>query len=275
MSSRSIASMRVDRAEHLAAERVVGEQRLVDERVHPVVGLVLGQEDLLEDHLALGVDLVGPERGIGDDVGEQVEPDRQLLCRQPRVVGGVLRAVKAFISPPTASTASAISLRGARRSVPLNSRCSRKCEAPASSGGSSRPPTPTQQPRRDRAGLGHPLGDDAEAVRPASVCSTPGPAASVISGAATPPPPRRPPVAAPALAAATATVGRRRAEVAELLRGPRRRTRPRRTRPRRRSAPAGAASPAADARRGSDGSRGPARPPPPRDCRSSGDHRAR
>jgi hypothetical protein len=59
--------------------------------------------------------------------------------------------VKAFISPPTASIASAI-WRADRDDVPLNTRCSRKCEAPASAAGSSRPPTPTQTPSdTDRA----------------------------------------------------------------------------------------------------------------------------
>ena len=51
--------------------------------------------------------------------------------------------VKAFMSPPTASMASAMS-RALRVSVPLNSRCSRKCEAPHSGGDSSREPASTQ-----------------------------------------------------------------------------------------------------------------------------------
>ncbi len=54
--------------------------------------------------------------------------------------------VKAFMSPPTASTASAIS-RALRCGVPLKSRCSRKCEAPAMVSGSSTEPVPTQNPR--------------------------------------------------------------------------------------------------------------------------------
>ena len=55
------------------------------------------------------------------------------------------------MSPPTRSTASAIS-RAERSAVPLNSRCSRKCDTPASSAGSSRTPTPTQTPvATDRA----------------------------------------------------------------------------------------------------------------------------
>src|SRR5688572_1600817 len=53
--------------------------------------------------------------------------------------------VKAFMSPPTASTASAMA-RADHRGVPLNRRCSRKCDAPAASGASSREPVPTQKP---------------------------------------------------------------------------------------------------------------------------------
>jgi hypothetical protein len=55
-------------------------------------------------------------------------------------------AVKAFTSPPTASKASAMS-RAVRLLVPLNSRCSRKCEDPLIRGGSSREPASTQKPR--------------------------------------------------------------------------------------------------------------------------------
>src|SRR5690625_2433179 len=55
------------------------------------------------------------------------------------------REVNAFISPPTDSSAAEIST-AERFAVPLNNRCSRKCDAPASSGGSSRDPTPTQMP---------------------------------------------------------------------------------------------------------------------------------
>ncbi len=54
-------------------------------------------------------------------------------------------AVKALNSPPTASSDTEMS-SAERSGVPLNSRCSRKCEAPASAGVSSREPTPTQTP---------------------------------------------------------------------------------------------------------------------------------
>ena len=54
--------------------------------------------------------------------------------------------VKAFISPPTASTAAEIS-RAERVVVPLKSKCSRKWDAPATEGLSSREPTFAQMPK--------------------------------------------------------------------------------------------------------------------------------
>ena len=53
--------------------------------------------------------------------------------------------VKAFISPPTASILDEISI-AVRVFVPLNSKCSRKCEAPATGDVSSREPTFTHTP---------------------------------------------------------------------------------------------------------------------------------
>ena len=120
MSSRVMAVDRRPREpSDLAPERVVGEQRLVEQRVHDVVGRVLVHEDLLEDHLALGVDLGRAEGGRADDVDQQVEPEgRGSVAGQPRVVTRCApRLVKAFISPPTASTA----IGDAR------GRCGRRC----------------------------------------------------------------------------------------------------------------------------------------------------
>src|SRR6476659_1673683 len=54
-------------------------------------------------------------------------------------------AVNALNSPPTSSRETEMS-NAERDGVPLNSRCSRKCEAPDSCGDSSRDPTPTHTP---------------------------------------------------------------------------------------------------------------------------------
>ena len=54
--------------------------------------------------------------------------------------------VPAFASAPIPSKIWSISTE-LKRSVPLNSRCSRKCEMPACSRVSFREPVPTQKPR--------------------------------------------------------------------------------------------------------------------------------
>ena len=54
-------------------------------------------------------------------------------------------AVKALNSPPTASRDAEMSM-ALRSPVPLNNRCSRKCEQPCCFGVSSAEPTPTQTP---------------------------------------------------------------------------------------------------------------------------------
>ena len=54
-------------------------------------------------------------------------------------------AVNALNSAPTSSSVAEMSI-ALRSAVPLNSRCSRKCEQPWSCGDSSREPTPTHTP---------------------------------------------------------------------------------------------------------------------------------
>ena len=48
-----------------------------------IVGIVLIHVDLFDHHMALGVDLVGAKGGTLDDLGENVEPRRQLLVQDP------------------------------------------------------------------------------------------------------------------------------------------------------------------------------------------------
>ena len=67
-----------------------GVERLGEQVVHEVGGLVLVHEDLLEDHLALGLDLVGAERRRPHDVGEDVEAELEVVVEHARVERGVL-----------------------------------------------------------------------------------------------------------------------------------------------------------------------------------------
>ena len=82
----------VSGTEGLPAERVPGEQALVQRGEDEVVRGVLTHEDLLDDDLALGVELVGPERRFAHHVGQQAQPGLELHHREPQVVRGVLPA---------------------------------------------------------------------------------------------------------------------------------------------------------------------------------------
>ena len=79
-------------AEGLAAERVLGVEALVERGEHEVVGGVLAHEDLLDDDLTLGVELVGPERRLAHDVGQQAQAGLELGHGQAQVVRRVLAA---------------------------------------------------------------------------------------------------------------------------------------------------------------------------------------
>ena len=68
----------------MAFPEVLREQ-LVDE----IVGRVLDHLDLFEDHLLLALDLVGRERRAQDDVGEEVDRERQVLVEHLDVVARV------------------------------------------------------------------------------------------------------------------------------------------------------------------------------------------
>ena len=87
-------------AEHTAAERVGAEDGLGEDVVDPVLGLVVVHRDLLQHHLALGVD-VGVGRGQ-QHLREQVEDLVGVLVEEARVQvrrllagGGVDRGAEA------------------------------------------------------------------------------------------------------------------------------------------------------------------------------------
>ena len=52
-----------------------GKSDSTDERVHEVVGRVVVHQELFEDDLALGVDVVVAERRLGEHVAEEVEAE--------------------------------------------------------------------------------------------------------------------------------------------------------------------------------------------------------
>ena len=67
-----------------------GEQRLGEHVVDEIGGLVLVHVDLFEDHLTLGFDLVGSKRRVPHDVGEDVEPDVEVVVEHTDVERRVL-----------------------------------------------------------------------------------------------------------------------------------------------------------------------------------------
>ena len=64
-------------------------ESLSEELVDEVVGGVLDHLDLFDDDLLLALDVVGTEGGIANDVGEDVERQRQMLVEHLDVVAGV------------------------------------------------------------------------------------------------------------------------------------------------------------------------------------------
>ncbi len=65
-------------------------RHLVEAPHHEAVGIVLGEAHLLEDDLALGVELVLIEARVDSDVGEQLHAGPHVLGRQDHVEVGVV-----------------------------------------------------------------------------------------------------------------------------------------------------------------------------------------
>ena len=79
-------------AEDGAADRLLGEGRVLQQLVGDLVGAVAGGGDLLQDHLALALELVlGVARDL-QDVGQDVEREADVGLERAREVGGGLQA---------------------------------------------------------------------------------------------------------------------------------------------------------------------------------------
>ena len=77
------------RAENRTAERMAGPVVLGEDLVDEIVGRVLDHLDLFEDHLLLALDVLVGELRMQDDVGQQVDRQRQVLVEHLDVVAGV------------------------------------------------------------------------------------------------------------------------------------------------------------------------------------------
>ena len=150
-------------AEHLAAERVAREQGLGQQGVDVVLGHVEVHEDLLDDHLALGVDLVGPERRVGEHVAEDVDAEVDPVGRQPRVVRGVL-AVGEGVHLAAHRVDRLGDLAGRAGGRALEQQVLEEVRRARQLGGLVAPADTDPDAERHRPGLGHALGDDAHAV---------------------------------------------------------------------------------------------------------------
>ena len=69
---------------------MVGEERLGQQTVGDVLREVVVHRQLLQDDLALVVDVAVPQRRRGEHITEELDGQRQVLGRHPAVVRGVL-----------------------------------------------------------------------------------------------------------------------------------------------------------------------------------------
>ena len=85
MSSRDIAVIVASLPSTSRPSGCSGKSALREQIVHEIVGRVVAHPDLFEDDLALGLDVVGAERGAPQHVGEDVERELELRVGDPHV----------------------------------------------------------------------------------------------------------------------------------------------------------------------------------------------
>ncbi len=76
-------------AENRPAERMVLPESLREQLVDEIVRRVLDHLDLFDDDLLFALDIVDAERRIADDVGEDVDREREMLVEDLDVVARV------------------------------------------------------------------------------------------------------------------------------------------------------------------------------------------
>ena len=140
-----------------------GEEGLGEEVVDEFGRLVLVHEDLFEDHLALGLDLVGPEGGSADDVAEDVEAQVEVLVEEAGVEGRVLLGGEGVHL-----AADGLDRLGDLASRALFGALEQQVLEEVGDAGQFRTlvPRPDIDPEaeRHRAYVGHPLADETDAV---------------------------------------------------------------------------------------------------------------
>ena len=134
-------------------------EQLVDE----IVGRVLDHLDLFEDDLLLALDVVGAERRVADDVGEDVDRQRQMLVEHLDVVAGVfLRGERVELAADRVDRLRDV-LGGARRGA-LEEHVLDEVRDAAALGGFVARAARQPDADADRADLRHPLGEKPKTV---------------------------------------------------------------------------------------------------------------
>ena len=68
---------------------MIAPEAFREDLVDQIVGRVLDHLDLFEDHLLLALDVVLGEQRIADQIGEDVDGERQVLVEHLEVIAGV------------------------------------------------------------------------------------------------------------------------------------------------------------------------------------------
>ena len=152
------------RPERVAPERMVREERALPALGGQVRRLVGVHQDLVEDHRALCLDVVGAQRRRPHDVAQDVEAERQVVREEAHVEGRVL-----LRGEGVAVTAHLVELLGDRRCRapwrPLEEEVLQEVRRAGELAGLVTRAGADPVGDRNRADIRHGLGDQADAAR--------------------------------------------------------------------------------------------------------------
>ena len=142
---------------------MIAPEILGEDFVDQIVGRVLDHLDLFEDHLLLALDVVLREQRIADQIGEDVDGQRQVLVQHLQVIAGVflrrervdlaadgVHLLRYFFCTPARSALEEHVLDEVRDAGLLGGLVARAARQPDADG--------------DRTHMRHPLGGEADTV---------------------------------------------------------------------------------------------------------------